>query len=167
MNDLGSRTAAASPEKKTPGISPPNLAIHQTVEVVPVLVSYRVKRSRRITSTRPKMESDIPKRDLHPMSDLRKLKTLRDGDIDSLRACGINTIEDLWLRISEEQDNELAKLANESGIDKKRLIDLLAAEGQRRPGRLGSAWLKQHWLDLLVLGVVLALALAVWRRLPV
>ena len=101
------------------------------------------------------------------MSDLSKLKTIRQSDVESLRACGINTIEDLWLRISDEQDNELASLADASGIRKERLIDLLAAEGKRQPGRLGSAWIKQHWLDVLVVGIVLALALAVLRRLSV
>jgi len=101
------------------------------------------------------------------MSDLSKLKTIRQSDVESLRACGINTIEDLWLRISDEQDNELASLADASGIHKERLIDLLAAEGKRQPGRWGSAWIKQHWLDVLVVGIVLALALAVLRRLSV
>lgn len=101
------------------------------------------------------------------MSDLSKLKTIRESDVESLRACGVNTIEDLWLRISEEQDNELASLADKSGIKKERLIDLLATEGQRQSGRLGSAWIKQHWLDLLVVGIVLVLALAVLRRLSV
>jgi hypothetical protein len=99
------------------------------------------------------------------MPDIEKLKGISQIESKTLRDCGINSVEDLWVRISEEHDNGLSKLANQSGLQKDRLIDLLASEGMRQPGRFGSAWFKHHWLDILIVAIALVLTVFVWRKL--
>ena len=98
------------------------------------------------------------------MANIAKLKGITDGEAEALRKkCQIATVEDLWLRISGA-DNALQSIIENSGIEKKRLIDLLAAEGSRQTGFAG-AWFKRHWSDLLILLVALSLAILIWRRL--
>jgi hypothetical protein len=98
------------------------------------------------------------------MADICKLKGITDAEATALREkCQIETVEDLWLRINSAE-NPWKSLAANSGIEKKRLIDLLAAEGMRQPGFAG-AWFKRHWLDVLILLLMLALGLGIWRRL--
>ena len=98
------------------------------------------------------------------MAKIAKLKGITDDEADALRKkCQIATVEDLWLRISSA-DSALQSITATSGIEKKRLIDLLAAEGSRQTGFAG-AWLKRHWSDLVILLVALSLAILIWRRL--
>src|ERR1043166_38264 len=98
------------------------------------------------------------------MADIHKLKGITSAEADALRTkCQIATVEDLWLRVSGAK-NALQSLKENSGIEKKRLIDLLAAEGMRRTGFAG-AWFNHHWPDLLILLVALALAFLISRRL--
>jgi hypothetical protein len=97
------------------------------------------------------------------MANIAKLKGITDSEAEALRmTCQIATVEDLWLRISGA-DNALQSIADSSGIEKKRLIHLLAAEGSRQTDFAG-AWLKRHWSDLLILLVALCLAILIWRR---
>jgi hypothetical protein len=98
------------------------------------------------------------------MADIGKLKGITGAEVEALRKkCQIETVESLWLRVSSAE-NGWKSLTDNSGIEKKRLIDLLAAEGMRQPGFAG-AWFKRHWLDVLTLLLALALALGIWRRL--
>jgi len=97
------------------------------------------------------------------MADISLLKGITREETKNLRASGVKTIEQLWLRISAEQDNGLAPLANKAGIKQDRLMDLLVMEGLRNRGKFGSSWLKQHWLDLIIIAVLLALIALIWR----
>jgi hypothetical protein len=99
------------------------------------------------------------------MADIGKLKGITDAEAEGLRKkCEVRTVEALWLRISNADDSAWKSLTDNSGIEKKRLIDLLAAEGRREPGFAG-AWFNRHWLDVLILLIALALALGTWLRL--
>lgn len=98
------------------------------------------------------------------MADIAKLKGITYGEAEALRkTCQIATVEDLWLKVSGP-DSALQSITDNSGIEKNRLINLLAAEGSRPTG-LAGAWLKHHWSDLLILLVALSLAILIWRRL--
>jgi len=97
------------------------------------------------------------------MADIRKLKGISKSERDLFRACGINTVEDLWLSIDEGKGG-VAGLATRSRIEKSRLIELLVAEGMRQPGRFGSSWLKNHWLDIFVIAVMLILGFGIRQR---
>jgi hypothetical protein len=97
------------------------------------------------------------------MADISKLKGITEDETAKLRAANVKTIEQLWLRISEEQDDGLTPLATQTGIKTERLMELLVAEGLRNTGKFGSSWLKQHWLDLVLIAGLLSLIALVWR----
>jgi hypothetical protein len=97
------------------------------------------------------------------MADISKLKGITLVETEKLRTAGVNTVEQLWLRISEEQDNGLAPLATQTSIKQDRLMDLLAAEGLRNARRSGSSLLKRHWLDLVIIVGLLALIALILR----
>ena len=97
------------------------------------------------------------------MADISKLKGITEDETAKLRAAKVQTVEQLWLRISEEQDNGLTPLATQTGIKTERLLDLLVTEGLRNTGKFGSSWLKQHWLDLVMIAGLLALIALIWR----
>lgn len=97
------------------------------------------------------------------MADITRLKGITSGESETFRRCGLNTVEDLWLRCAKDNDG-ITSLASQSKMQKDRLIDLLVAEGMRQPGRFRSAWFKSHWLDILIFGIALVLIVGVWRR---
>ena len=85
------------------------------------------------------------------------------GEAAKLIAAGVITVEQLWLRISEEQDNGIQPICKAANINEDRLIELLTAEGLRPTGRYGTGWLKEHWPDLIVILSLLALVALFWR----
>jgi len=96
------------------------------------------------------------------MANIRRLKGIDRAEVDRLRGAGIQTIEQLWVRISPEQDNGFTDLANKARIDQSRLIELLSTEGLRRTGKPGARWLKKHWLDVVLIIGMLLLVARVW-----
>src|ERR671932_381587 len=98
------------------------------------------------------------------MVNIGKLKGITTAEAENLRQkCEIHTVEALWLRISNDV-SAWQSITDKSGIEKKRLIDLLAAEGMRQQGFAG-AWFRRHWSDVLILLLALVLAFGIWRRL--
>lgn len=96
------------------------------------------------------------------MANIGKLKGIATTEAAILRESNVETVEDLWLRIAA--DDGLDSLMVQIHLEKTRLIDLLAAEGMRQPG-FAHAWLKHHWLDVLILLLAVTFAFCVWRRL--
>jgi hypothetical protein len=96
------------------------------------------------------------------MADIGKLKGITITEAASLRESTLETVEELWLRIAA--DDSFESLMDQSGIKKNRLIDLLVEEGMQQPG-FASAWLKHHWLDVLIFLLAVTFAFCVWRRL--
>src|SRR5436305_733791 len=81
------------------------------------------------------------------MRDISKLKGINKREIRELRAASVQTIEQLWLRISEEEDSGFAGLVAKTGIPQNRLMKLLSDEAMRHAGKFGSSELRKHWLD--------------------
>jgi hypothetical protein len=99
------------------------------------------------------------------MPDVNKLKGINKAETRELRAARVQTIEQLWLRISEEEDNGFDDLVNKTGIPQGRLMKLLSDEAMRHAGKFGSSRLREHWLDFgLILGLLL-FVLRIWLLL--
>lgn len=97
------------------------------------------------------------------MADISKLKGITQEEAQKLRRANVNTVEQLWLRISEEQDAGLAPLATQIDMTQERLMDLLVAEGLRHTTGFGTAWFKRHWLDIVIIVGLLAVGALIWR----
>jgi hypothetical protein len=95
--------------------------------------------------------------------DITKLKGIKPTEATQLRTQGIATVEQLWFRISEQQDNGISQICTATSISEDRLIELLIAEGVRPPGTYGTGWLKEHWPDVLIVLSLLLLAVLFWR----
>jgi hypothetical protein len=96
------------------------------------------------------------------MPDISKLKGISKPEIQKLRAAGVQSIEQFWLRISEEGDNGFSDLASKTGINQVRLMNLLSTEGVRHAGKFGSSWLRKHVLDFVLMLGLLLLVLRIW-----
>jgi len=93
--------------------------------------------------------------------DIRKLKGITSFEAEKLQLAGIKTIEELWLRIAMERDGELRPLTDQTGISEDRLIELLADESLRDTRPFVSWWLREHWLDLMLLLALVALVVRI------
>jgi hypothetical protein len=99
------------------------------------------------------------------VADIAKLKGITPAEAGKLRAAQVKTVEQLWLRISEEGDNGISGVSNASELSKDRLMELLTAEILRPAGRFGTGWLKEHWPDLIVMTAILLLIGIAWYRM--
>lgn len=100
------------------------------------------------------------------MTDIRKLKDASFRESDLLRRVGVGTVEDLWARVGKGSE-EIDLLCSLTGIERARLLELLAAEGMRESGGLGDAWIKRHWLDLALVACAVILILLVVRAIDI
>ncbi len=77
-----------------------------------------------------------------------------------LRA-GFETVDDLWTAVGKDADHGIDAVAEATGIDPARLVDLLTNDGEDRAGRRGR-WLERNWLEVAAaIGLVLLAVLAV------
>lgn len=83
-----------------------------------------------------------------------KIPGIKPDEADVLRLQNIRSISDLWSRIGQDFDLGIDNLADDTGIEKSRLIELLKTQALREIKRQGS-WAGRHWLELAILALLL------------
>lgn len=93
------------------------------------------------------------------MTEIARLKGITSKEAERLEDKAVKSIDDLWLRIGQDPDHGIEALAQQTGIDSRRLIDLLAEQAvhEAKPG-IGT-WLVQHMLEWALIVAFLALVL--------
>jgi SAF domain len=87
-------------------------------------------------------------------------------------AAGVETVDELWGWVGQDPYDGLGLVSHQTEISRRRLQDLLVAQGLREAKAQGGSWWQRHWLDLalfvapLVLGTLLARALGGFADVP-
>jgi hypothetical protein len=95
-------------------------------------------------------------------TDLFKLP-LTYEEAEKLCGSGIETLDSLWSYIGYEYDRGIDSLADETGIHKSRLIELLSTQAVREARVVGSSWISRHWFDVIIVLVILIVVILTIR----
>jgi hypothetical protein len=88
------------------------------------------------------------------MTRIDKIPGIKSNEVKVLHSQNISSITDLWSKIGQEFDHGIDNLADDTGIKKSRLVELLKAQAVKEANRQGS-WAGRHWLELAILALLL------------
>lgn len=100
------------------------------------------------------------------MTNIKRLPGIKREEIRRLRSEKINTVDELWATIGENFENGVEKI-EAMGIERDRVIELLAKQAEEESQSAGEPRLRRYWLEiLLVLSLLGLLALTLRHALP-
>lgn len=100
------------------------------------------------------------------MTDISKLRGITPDEEAKLRsgkteADGITTVDALWERVGGDIDHGIARVAFKKDLSKKRLTELLLNQALYESEVQEDSWLRQYWLELILVEGLVILVLAV------
>jgi flagella basal body P-ring formation protein FlgA len=76
---------------------------------------------------------------------------------EKLSALQVKSADDLWARIGKDFYGGIDKVAKDTNIEPKDLIDILVVLGQREPKLEQGSWVERRWLDAVLLAGLVVL----------
>ncbi len=92
------------------------------------------------------------------MTDIRKLESITEEEVQQFETNSINTITSLWSQIGKDFNNGIDDVAKLTNISPKRLLDLLVRQTEKDKKLTEDFWLKRHSLDV---GIFLGLCILI------
>ena len=96
------------------------------------------------------------------MTSIDKIPGISSDEANILHSQNIQRTSDIWSKIGQDFDHGIDKMAEDTGIEKSRLVELLKAQALKEAKHQRS-WTGRHWLELAILALLLlVLSLALY-----